>query len=236
MIYYLKSRSDVFDKVVSDSEYYFLGYHLGYKLAMPPDIDGMTLDRDFAAVVDDYMIATDVGIDAERPVGILERLRIPVMSELLAQLKNADPRIASVVIDLYDFSSTTLENLSAAILNLRDEITETGKAIKAFSIPTASGGLTYAVSRELNSDAARAAEAIGAKHKYDTKSDRWYVILDSIETENPIDGLLPLVWPWKLDEGEAVASEQVAKMFSSRHEVAAISDAAKKRTEKHQTS
>jgi hypothetical protein len=153
------------------------------------------------------------------------------VSELLARLKAADPRLASVVIDLYDFSSAALEELSATILSLREEIAATGKAIKAFSIPTATGGLTYAVTRRVNADAAAAAEAIGTKHKYDTKSDRWYVILDSIETDNPIDGLLPLVWPWKESENEAVHSEQVARIFNSRQHAVTIGDAGKKKAE-----
>jgi hypothetical protein len=176
----------------------------------------MMLDRDFATVVDDYMVAAGVGIKAERPRGVLERLEIPAISDLLAALKTADPRIASVVIDLYDFSGAALKNLSATIVKLREEIATTGKAIKAFSVPTATGGLTYAVTRKRDLNAVRAAEAIGAKHKYDTKSDRWYVILDSIETDAPVDGLLPLVWPWKEDEAEAKNSEQVAKLFNSR--------------------
>ena len=50
------------------------------------------------------------------------------------------------------------------------------------------------------------------------KNERWYVILDSIETQVPVDGLLPLVWPWKEDEVEAKNSEQVAKLFKSREE------------------
>ena len=162
----------------------------------------------------------------------LERLQIPVVSELLSELKNADPRIAAVVIDLYDFSSAALDDLSAHILQLREEVSN-GKAIKAFSIPTATGGLTYAVTRQINADARRAAQAIGAKHKYDTKSDRWYVILDSIETSNPIDGLLPLVWPWKEDEQEASNSQQVGRHFNSRQEPVTVGDAAKARTAKN---
>jgi hypothetical protein len=194
MIYYLKCRSEVFDKILSDSEYNFLGYHIKTKLALPDDYDWMMLDRDFATVVDDYMIAADLGIDGPRPLGILERLQIPIISDLLVSLKNSDPKIASVVIDLYDFSSSALEELSAQIVRLRKEIAATGKAIKAFSIPTANGGLTYAVRQKRDTNAARVAEAIGAKHKYDTMSDRWYVILDSVETDIPVDGLLPLVW------------------------------------------
>ena len=232
MIFYLKSRSEAFDNVISDSEYNYLGFHIKSKLVLPADADMLMLDRDFATVVDDYMIAADIGIKAERPRGILERLQIPVVSELLSELKNADPRIAAVVIDLYDFSSAALNDLSAHILQLREEVSN-GKAIKAFSIPTATGGLTYAVTRQINADARRAAETIGAKHKYDTKSDRWYVILDSIETSNPIDGLLPLVWPWKEDEQEASNSQQVGRLFNSRQEPVTVGDAAKARAAKN---
>ena len=94
----------------------------------------MMLERDFATDVNDFMIAADLGIEANRPIGILERLEIPVLSDLLKELKAADPRVASVVVDLYDFSSAALEDLSATILNLREEIAATGKEIKAFSI------------------------------------------------------------------------------------------------------
>jgi Nuclease-related domain len=216
MIFYLKCRSDVFGRVISDSEYNFLGYHIRSKLALPDEVDLMLLERDFATVVDDFMIASDVGVHSDRPVGILERLKIPVISDLLAELKNADPSIASIVVDLYDFSSAALADLSAHILEMRDEIRKTGKALKAISIPTATGGLTYAVTSANDSNAAKAVRAIGAKHKYDNKSNRWYAILDSIDTGRPIDGLLMLVWPWKEDVNEAMNSEQAAKLFLTR--------------------
>ncbi|MDE0410838.1 MAG: nuclease-related domain-containing protein [Gammaproteobacteria bacterium] len=215
MLLYLKCRSDVFDNILSDSEYNYISYHIESKLALPPDTSIMMLDRDCSMVVDDFMIAEDLGINADRPVGILERVQIPVISELLTELKNADPRVASVVIDLYDFSSAALQDISETILKVRAEVSTERKAIKAFSIPTASGGLTYAVVLSLDAKAAKAARAIGAKHKYDKKSDRWYVIVDSVQTNNPIDSLLPLIWSWIEDKGEAHASLQVAKMFNS---------------------
>lgn len=228
MLFYLKSRSDVFDKVMSDSEYNFLGYHLRAKLALPADVHGMLIDRDFATIIDDYMVAADVGVEAVRPLGILESVQIPVVSELLSELKTADPRIAAVVIDLYDFSHAALENLSATILKLRKEVSTTGKAFKAFSVPTAAGGFTYAVTRQRSSEAASAAQLIGSKHKYDTRSDRWYVVLDSIETENPIDGLLLLVWPWEEDQREASNSEWVASNFRTRQVGVDVTDPTKK--------
>ncbi len=215
MLLYLKYRSDGFANILSDSEYNYLGYHIESKLALPPDINFMELGRDHATVVDNFMVAADLGINADRPVGILEQVNIPVVSELLAKLKNADPRVASVAIDLYEFSSATLKDISRTILEVRAEISATRKAIKAFSIRTVSGGLTYAVVLSLDAKAAEAARVIGAKHKYDSKSDRWYVIVDSVQTNNPIDSLLPLIWPWIEDKGEAHASHQVARMFNS---------------------
>ena len=216
MLVYLKCRSDVFDNIVSDSEYNYLGYHIRSKLALPSDTNFLMLERDWATPVDDFMIASDVGIEANRPVSILERINIPVISELLTELKHSDPRVAPVAIDLYNFSSAALEDISATILSLRKEVTATSKAIKAFSIPTESGGLTYAITLRWDSRSTEAAHAIGAKHKYNSKSDRWYIVLDCMETENPIDVLSPLVWPWKEDEKEVQASKQVAKVFNSR--------------------
>ena len=231
MLFYLKCRSDTFDHIVSDSEYNYLGYHIRSKLVLPAESDLLTLMRDFATVVDDFMIAADVGIEADLPVGILERVRIPVVSELLTELKTADPRFASVVVDLYDFPSAALEDISATVLNIREELAATGKAIKAFSILTESGGLTYAITLRRDAKAAEAARAIGAKHKYDTKSDRWYVVLDSMETENPIDSLGALVWPWVEDENEAKASERVATMFISSLRESTVGAAARSRRE-----
>ena len=67
MLFYLKCRSDVFDCIVSDSEYNYLGYHIRAKLALPPDSDIMMVESDFATVVDDFMISADAGIEAESP-------------------------------------------------------------------------------------------------------------------------------------------------------------------------
>jgi hypothetical protein len=84
--------------------------------------------------------------------------------------------------------------------------------------------LSHTITQERDANAKRAAEAIGAKHKYDTRSDRWYVILDSIETDRPIDGLLPLVWAWKEDRQVAESSKEVAKLFNSRQETKTTGD------------
>ncbi len=219
LLFYLKCRSDAFENIHSDSEYNFLGYHLKNKLVLPEDADFMMIERDFATTVDDFMIARDLKLEPEPPVGILERLEIPLISDLLRSLKNAPPQLASVVFDLYDFSSAALENISRQVLFLRGEVAG-GKELKAFSIHTENGGLTYLVCQRLNAKIRSAAEAIGAKHKYDSKRDRWYVLVDSIETESPADALLPILGKWEEDGDLAENSRRVAALFgSSRQEV-----------------
>lgn len=216
MLFYLKARGDVFDRIMSDSEYNFLGYHIRAKLALMPEADFMVLDRDFATVVDDYMISADVGAEPERPKGVLELIKIPLIAELLSELRNAPPEIAAVVIELYEFSESALEEVGRNIAMLRDEVAKTRNAIKAFSILTKSGGLTYAVTLDVSEQSHAAAAALGRKHKYTTKSDRWYVMIDSIGTEGPIDGLLPLVWPWIEDADEADNAGRVSTLFRSK--------------------
>lgn len=222
MLFYLKARGDVFDRIISDSEYNFLGYHIRAKLALPPEADFMVIARDFATTVDDYMISADLSVEPERPKGVLETIEIPLIRELLSELRTAPPEIAAVVIELYEFSSAALEEIGKNIAMLRDEIAETSKAIKAFSISTASGGLTYAVTVDASKRSHAAAAAIGRKHKYETKSDRWYVIVDSISTQGPIDGLLLLVWPWIENEDEADRAARVASTFRSWQEEVVI--------------
>lgn len=213
-LYYLKCRSDTFDKIHSDSEYNFLGYHLKYKLAMNPEYDFMTLDRGFAAIVDNFMAPQDVGIRPERPVGILERLEIPFISNIFKNFKAAPPALASVVIELYDFSYAALTDIAKAIEEIRGEVVA-GKQLKAFSIPTESGGLTYVACRDLSRGTQAAAEAIGQRHKYDQKRDRWYVMVDSIATNAPVDALLPLAAKWKEDAELAEHSRQVDEIFKT---------------------
>jgi len=164
LLFYLKCRSDVFGYVISDSEYNFLGYHLESKLVLPADADWMVIDRDFATTVDDFMIACDMKLKCEPPVGILERLEIPVVSDLLRSLRNAPPQLASVVIDLYDFSSAALEDLSRQVLLLLREVAA-GKELKALSILTESGGLSYIVCRSLTAKISSAADILAVSDR-----------------------------------------------------------------------
>lgn len=226
MIFYLKSRSDLYDQVMSESEHCFIGFHLTHKLALPDEFHGLAIDRDYAQPVDDFMMPFDVGVEGIRPTGILERFDVPIVTDLLRELRSKGPEVAAVVIDLYDFSSEMLRDMAAHITQLRKEV-HAGKALKAFSVPTAAGGLTYIVVDQLSEKSRAAARSIGRKHKYDTKSSHWYVILDCIQTRNPIDELGCLVWEWQEDHEEQRLSEQVSGLFKSSQLVVKVGDASK---------
>lgn len=216
LLFYLKCRSASYETIHSDSEYNFLGYHLEKKLAQSPEYNFMMIDRGFAGIVDDFMIASEAGAsNVKRPTGILDRLQIPIISDLFRRLKTAPPDFSSILIDLYDFSSAALENLGAQIQKLRDDVSA-GKEFKSFSIPTESGGITYFVARRNTAQHRDAAHAIGAKYKYDTKQDRWYVIFDSIENTEPVDALLPIVGVWREDVDLANNSARVSELFNSQ--------------------
>lgn len=214
-LFYLKSRADNFEAVHSDSEFNLLGYHLLNKLVLPADANGMLIERDFAESIDNFMIMRDMKEEAARPIGILERIDIPVITEVLKALKTAPPELAAIVIDLYDYSSAMLEELSNTILKIREEVRD-GKAFKSFSVLTEGGGLTYLVCSAFDENTKLAAEAVGQKHKYDQKSDRWYILVDNIQTNSPIDALLPILDKWEEDEELAKMSDQVANMFGSK--------------------
>lgn len=214
-LFYLKCRSEAFDNISSDSEYNYLGYHLKLKLTKPSDCDFMQIDRDFAASVDDYMVAKELGAPAEQPIGILDRLKIPIISDLLTALKSAPPELVGIVIELYDFSSTSLEQFGKQIAGMRKEV-RAGKVFKSASIQTPSGGITYLVAQKNDVRTKDAAQAIGHKYKYETRSDRWYVIFDDIGTNQAVDAILPILGKWAEDPKEIENSKFVSEMFGSQ--------------------
>nr|WP_298682208.1 nuclease-related domain-containing protein [uncultured Dongia sp.] len=215
LIFYLKCRSEAFEDILSDSEYNLLGYHLKHKLARGAEADFMMIGQDFAEEVDDFMFSLDMKLKATPPIGILQRIQIPVVSLLLDSLRKAPPSLAAVAIDLYDFSSSALENMSLQILNLREEVVQ-GKKFKSFSLPTQNGGFTYLVCQGIDEKVIAAGHALGTKYKYESRRDRWYVIIDDIETQLPIDRLLPILGKWEENEEMGEHSRRVGEMFGSK--------------------
>lgn len=137
-ISYLKCRARAFQKVSAANEYSLLGYHLVNRLMLPSDADHLSVDQDYSTEIDDYMIAIDLNVKRRNPVSVLERLDIPIISELFVNLKDAPPQLASVVVDLLEFSVGALEEVSRQISSLRQEVSS-GKRYKAASTTTKMG-------------------------------------------------------------------------------------------------
>lgn len=221
LIFFLKCRSDLFNRALAESEHCYLGFHISQKLALPDDVAGLGIDRDFAQPVDDFMMPFDVGVVGQRPLGILEKIDLPVVTALISALKEKGPDLAAVLVDLYDFSSAMLRDLANMISQAR-AVVAGGMALKSFTVPTGAGGITYVVVNHLSHVSEDAAQNIGRMRKYEARATCWYVIVDCVQTDLPVDRLGALVWEWKADQDEERNVLSTAMQFRSKQQMRVV--------------
>lgn len=202
LIYYLQQRARFFPKLHTDSEYNILGFHIRHKLYISSEYDFVALNKDFATPVDE--IALGLKTDG-KSTKIMEKIDVPKMKELVSFLKEGPPELAGITIELLDFSSDSLANIVTQIDNVRAEV-RAGKALKSFSIDTSFGGLSYVAVDKYDQEALRAASQIAEMHKYKMKKDRWYVLVDYVNSKKTIDAALPIWSKWE-------ASNEMEKFY-----------------------
>ena len=196
ILYYMQQRTRFFHKTVSDSEYNLLGYHMKHKLYVPDETDAIMIDRSFATDIDDYFFAQEAGQPTSMDFVTLEdRMVVPEIAQIVSFLRSGSPELAGAAIELLDFSSDALQKIANNIEIFRSEV-KAGKAFKAFSIETHYGGISYVVARIIDSRTKQLAEAVAHRHKYKFKRDRWYILLDSVDSPNVIDGVLSILDKW----------------------------------------
>lgn len=196
LLYYLQQRTRFFEKIHTDSEYNLLGFHMKHKLYVSDEHDFVMIDKGFAADIDDYIIASEVG----RPcpikfVTLEERIGLPTISTLVSLLKSWSPDVCGIAIELLDFSSQALQGIADHIHKVQAEV-RAGKALKAFSIETHYAGISYVAANKLDQEALSMAEMIALRYKYAAKKDRWYVIFDLVDSPNLVDSVLPICEKW----------------------------------------
>jgi hypothetical protein len=57
------------------------------------------------------------------------------------------------------------------------------------------------------------AEAIGQRHKYAQKRDRWYVIVDGVASPNAVDGVFPILSKWEQSDEMDKANAEMDKIM-----------------------
>ena len=127
------------------------------------------IDKGFAADIDDYISAREVGRPS--PVKFLtleERIGLPTISTLISLLKSWSPDVCGIAIELLDFSSQTLQGIADQIHKVQAEV-RAGKALKAFSIETHYAGISYVAANKLDQEAMSMAEMVALRYKYTTK-------------------------------------------------------------------
>jgi len=195
-LYYLQQRARFFERVMASSEFDLLGYHLAQKLYVPDDVHFMSTEHSFGSDLDDYFSAMEAGRTPSVSFRRLEeRVEVPMIASLISALKAGPPELAGTAIEVLDFSGGALQRMADTIVMVREEV-KAGKRFRAFSIETHYGGITYVAVSTLSNEMTAAAEAIGRKHKYNAKKDRWYVVLDHINSASPVDGIISLRRVW----------------------------------------
>ena len=143
VLYYLQQRSRFFDRIIADSEFDLLGYHMAQKLYVPDDCDFMSIDKSFGGDINDYFAAREMGASSRIEFRRLEeRVEVPIVANLVSALKAGPPEVAGTAIELLDFSQDALRRLADTITMVQEEV-KAGKPFKAFSVETHFGGVSY---------------------------------------------------------------------------------------------
>jgi hypothetical protein len=215
VLYYLQQRTRFWTKLKTDNELNLLGYHLKQKLYVPEKYDSVLIHQDLARDIEDYLLAKEMGHDPPKKFATFEeRIGVPEIAALLSNLKAGPPEVAGIAIELLDYSSDALKGIAKQIQAARSDVMQ-GKALKAFSVETAYGGLSYVAVNELSEKAKQSAELIGRKHKYARKKDRWYVVVDYVHSPNAIDAVLPIWERWQQSDEAEAEFKEVDRLFNS---------------------
>ncbi len=182
---------------------------------MTEEYDTVLIDQTFSWGIEDYLLAKELGRSPAKKFQTLEeRVGVPEVAELISALKAGPPEVAGAAVELLDYSSEGLKGIAKQIEAVRSGVRQ-GKALKAFSVETAFGGLSYVAVKEFTEKAKESAELIGRKHKYARKKDRWYVIIDHVYSREAVDAVLPIWKRWEQSDEAEAAFKEVDKLFSS---------------------
>lgn len=213
IIYYLRQRARFFNQIWTDSEFNLLGFHMRQKLYVGEDIDFMMVDRDFGAELSDYFVAKEAGAATSvRFLPLEERVGEPAIRALLSALKAGPPEVAGTAIELLDFSEEALRGIAGQIATVRAEV-RAGKRFKAFSIETSHGGLSYVALRIVDERAKRVVEMIARKHKYKRRKDRWYAVMDYVDSPMVADEILVILEQWEDSDDTRKYVEDIGPLF-----------------------
>lgn len=112
VLYYLQQRARFFHKILTDSEFNLLGFHLKYKLYVGDECDMLAVDQGFATDINEYFEVGSAGTDSTKFWPLEERVNVPAATALIRTLKAGPPEMVGVALELRDFSEEALEAIA----------------------------------------------------------------------------------------------------------------------------
>ncbi len=112
-LYYIKQRTSLLDYFKAESEIIYLGYHIKNKLWKLPDSDLVTLDADFAGLIDRNYIPLRAGIQiTDDGDDIKTKWKNEAFELLCKQISQSnEPKVTDVIFTLLDWDGISRENL-----------------------------------------------------------------------------------------------------------------------------
>ena len=204
--YYIRQRINTARYCIATTEMSLLGYHLRRKLWIYPNQDRLYIDDSFASNIDQnyYPKFANLKIKSDTVDQIANRWRNAAFEQLWkAVASHTNPRRTTVVFDLFDLSSDSVDKLMSMIHEGHERVKKRGTRVAVsmvFDLPSPFG-ITFVIQPPcFGTPLFMDMEASGTIQKYQLHQDKWITLGRRIDSPYLVDLLIVDESPWQYNE------------------------------------
>lgn len=205
LLYYIRQRINLMDYFIAHEEMTFLGYHLDQKLWKIPNADIVSIDGNFAQLIDRNYYPLKAGIKvSDKGDSIKNRWKNDNFDRLCSDIiKVTKSDIVDIIFYLYDLSGKTRTDLCDYIIKSKNKTLKDNKN-HDLSIPFINSkdniGITYLSLYSNNPEELRISlNSYCELKKYSSKSNIWIGLGSLKDSKNMVDAVVYLKYPWIYD-------------------------------------
>lgn len=204
--YYIRQRINTARYCIATTEMSLLGYHLRKKLWIYPGQDRLFIDDSFASDIDQnyYPKFANLKVAPDTVDRIANRWRNDAFEQLWkAVASHSDPRRTTVVFDLFDLSSDSVDKMMSMIQEGHERVMKRRNRVAVsmvFDLPSPFG-ITFLIQPpSFGTALIMDMEATGAVQKYQFHQDKWITLGRRIDSPYLVDLLMVDENPWQYNE------------------------------------
>lgn len=194
---FVHKRTSYMEKILSNSEFPILGYHLSHNLSLNDEYNIVNLGDDFSHRMDAAMYTRRCNINGERmPKGILTAYKGTAIGAILDKIKTLEiDTILDLAFFFLDLSESAAKDLGDAITELTNKTRSKGKP-HDFTVAVGQSGLTFhSVNDNLDISIDRLRKH-ALLRKYSQKAHKWFALGKLPFSSEPFDIFFVLEFPW----------------------------------------